>query len=129
MMDIDQLLAAKLTRIHNAHRVDQGKPALIVVDMQHGFLDEGASLEVAKGRAIVPNIARLIDACRAKGVPVIFTEFVYADAVPCLRGDPFGQEHLAVKPGAWTLHRLYRDVDKTLMHATKRAELRSAMDI
>ena len=37
--------------------------------------------------------------------------------------------HLAIKPGAWTLHRLYQDVDETLMHATKRAELRSAMGI
>jgi nicotinamidase-related amidase len=59
-------------------------------------------LEVPKGRAIIPNIATLIVTCRAKAVPVIFTEFVYADAVPCLRGNPFGPEHLTVAPGAPT---------------------------
>jgi len=37
--------------------------------------------------------------------------------------------HLALKPGAWTLGRLYEDVDRTLIHAAKRAELRSAMGI
>jgi ureidoacrylate peracid hydrolase len=67
--------------------------------MQHGFLDEGASLEVPKGREILPNVARLVSACRNKGVPVIFTEFVYATNVPCLRGDPFGPEHLPAVPG------------------------------
>jgi nicotinamidase-related amidase len=30
---------------------------------------------------------------------VIFTEFVYSLAVPCLRGDPFGVEHLPAEPG------------------------------
>ena len=32
-------------------------------------------------------------------MPVIFTEFVYSTAVPCLRGDPFGPEHLPARPG------------------------------
>ena len=67
--------------------------------MQHGFLDEGASLEVVAGREIIPTIRGLVDAFRAKEAPVIFTEFVYADNVPCLRGDPFGVEHLPAKKG------------------------------
>lgn len=66
----------------------------MVVDMQRGFLEPGAALEVPQGREIIPNVRRLIDLCRQKGVPVIFTEFVYSTAVPCLRGDPFGVEHL-----------------------------------
>jgi ureidoacrylate peracid hydrolase len=41
----------------------------------------------------------LIEACRPRRVPVIFTEFVYSLAVPCLRGDPFGPEHLPARPG------------------------------
>lgn len=41
----------------------------------------------------------LVEACRRKGVPVIFTEFVYTPAVPCLRGDPFGPEHQPGRPG------------------------------
>ena len=86
-------------RIEEVHRLVSGKSALLVIDMQHGFLDEGASLEVADGRAIIPAIGNLVDAFRAKEAPVIFTEFVYADNVPCLRGDPFGVEHLLAKEG------------------------------
>ena len=86
-------------RIAETHRCPPEHTALLVVDMQHGFLDVGASLEVPQGRAIIPNLRRLIDACRARGVPVIFTQFVYSTAVPCLRGDPFGTEHLPARPG------------------------------
>lgn len=81
------------------HRFQPGRTALLVVDMQHGFLDPGAALEVAPGREIIGNVRRLIDVCRGKGVPVIFTEFVYSAAVPCLRGDPFGIEHLPAVEG------------------------------
>ena len=95
MSDHDAILEAKLKVIDQIHHCVSGKTALIVIDMQRGFIDEGASLEVAAARDIIPNISNLIDACRAKGAPVIFTEFVYADNVPCLRGDPFGIEHLA----------------------------------
>src|SRR5262249_61630987 len=55
-------------------------------------------LEVPTGRAIIPNLQRLIEACRGNGVPVVFTAFVYSPAVPCLRGDPFGPEHLPARP-------------------------------
>ena len=51
--------------------------------MQHGFVDEGASLEVAAARDIIPHLASLIEAFRTAGLPVVFTEFVYADNVPC----------------------------------------------
>jgi nicotinamidase-related amidase len=67
--------------------------------MQHGFLDPGASLEVPKGRALIPAIRLLMDCCRALGAPVMFTQFVYSPAVPCLRGDPFGIEHLPAVAG------------------------------
>ena len=86
-------------RINELHRCEPSHTALIVVDMQHAFLDKGASLEVPAGRQIVPNIRGLIDCCRAVGVPVIFTQFVYSPAVPCLRGNPFGVEHLPARSG------------------------------
>jgi ureidoacrylate peracid hydrolase len=75
---------------------------LLVIDMQHGFLDEGASLEVPQGRAVLPNVKRLVEACRNANIQVVFTEFVYSTAVPCLRGDPFGIEHLPAEPGGTT---------------------------
>jgi biuret amidohydrolase len=92
----------KQARINQTHRCPRDRTALLVVDMQHGFLDPGASLEVPKGRAVIPRLCRLLATCRASGVPAIFTQFVYASAVPCLRGDPFGLEHLPARPGAAT---------------------------
>lgn len=95
MNDHNAILEAKLRVIDEMHRYVLGKSALLVIDMQHGFIDEGASLEVGTARDIIPNLASLIEAFRVASSPVIFTEFVYADNVPCLRGDPFGIEHLA----------------------------------
>jgi len=97
-----ELLDARQERIDRAHRLEPGRTAMLVVDMQHGFLDEGASLEVPKGRDAVPNVARLMDVCRCHEVPIVFTEFVYSELVPCLRGDPFGPEHLPPDDGAET---------------------------
>ena len=91
----DAILETKLKVIDDTHRFADDKSALIIIDMQHGFIDEGAALEVAAARDIIPNLASLIEAFRSRDAPVIFTEFVYADNVPCLRGDPFGIEHLA----------------------------------
>ena len=91
----DAILEAKLKVIDDTHRFTANKSALLIIDMQHGFIDEGATLEVAAARDIIPNLASLIDAFRSRDAPIIFTEFVYAENVPCLRGDPFGIEHLA----------------------------------
>jgi ureidoacrylate peracid hydrolase len=99
MSNIEELLHAKQERIDELHRLRPGQTALVVIDMQRGFLDPGAALEVPAGRDIVPNLKRLVDACRRRGVPVVFTEFVYSTAVPCLRGDPFGPEHLPAVEG------------------------------
>ncbi len=101
-MDIEAIQAAKREAVRDSHRVTHGSSALMVVDMQHGFLDPGASLEVPAGRAIVPNLQRLLASCRAAGLPVIFTEFVYSTTIPCLRGMPFGIEHLPLPEGAAT---------------------------
>lgn len=95
MSDHDAILEAKLRVIDETHRYVSGKSALLIIDMQHGFIDEGASLEVAAARDIIPSLSKLIEAFREVSSPVIFTEFVYAENVPCLRGDPFGIEHLA----------------------------------
>ena len=99
MNQVDERIQIKLDRIEQSHRIEQDNSALLVVDMQHGFLDEGASLEVPKGREILPNIVQLVAACRQQQIPVIFTEFVYATMIPCLRGDPFGPEHLPAEKG------------------------------
>jgi ureidoacrylate peracid hydrolase len=99
MPSLDELQRAKQECIDEMHRLQSGRTALLVVDMQRGFLEPGAALEVPPGRAIIPNLQRLIAACRRQSVPVVFTQFVYSTAVPCLRGDPFGPEHLPLVCG------------------------------
>jgi len=86
-------------RVDELHHCEPARTALLVVDMQRGFLDPGASLAVPKGRAIIAHVRRLMGCCRTVGATVVFTQFVYSPAVPCLRGDPFGVEHLPATAG------------------------------
>src|SRR5262245_1066392 len=99
MPSLEEILHARQERIDELHRLRPGRTALLVIDMQLCFLEPGAALEVPPGRAIIPNLRRLVEVCRRRHVPVVFTEFVYAPVVPCLRGDPFGPEHLPARPG------------------------------
>ena len=49
------------------------KPAIVVVDMLKDNLKEGSRHPIiAEGRAIVPNLQRLLDESRKKGFPIIF---------------------------------------------------------
>jgi ureidoacrylate peracid hydrolase len=100
MSDNDSLLHVKQERIEELHRCRARRTALLVIDMQRGFLEPGAALEVPQGREIVENVRRLIELCRTRAIPVVHTQFVYANAIPCLRGDPFGPEHLPADPGS-----------------------------
>jgi len=98
-MSMEQILKAKQERIDTLHEIQRDRTALLVIDMQRGFLEPGATLEVPPGRELIPHIKHLINCCREMRVPVIFTEFVYSSALPCLRGDPFGPEHLPFEGG------------------------------
>ena len=75
------------------------RTALIVVDMQHGFLDPGEALEVPPARHIVPAIAALLEGFRARRLPVAFTEFTYSPSVPLLVGE-LHPEHQPAAPDA-----------------------------
>jgi ureidoacrylate peracid hydrolase len=99
MPNLAEVLQARQERIDVMHRLQPGRTALVVVDMQRGFLEPGAALEVPPGREIIANLRGLIQTCRQHRVPVVFTQFVYSTAVPCLRGDPFGPEHLPIPAG------------------------------
>jgi ureidoacrylate peracid hydrolase len=68
-------------------RLEPTRTALLVIDMQRGFLDPGEALEVPPAREIVPAIQRLLEAFRARRLPVAFTEFTYSAAVPILVGE------------------------------------------
>ena len=79
--------------------LEPGHTALLVVDMQHGFLDPGEAMEVPPARAVVPRIRALLDAFRAGRLPVAFSEFVYSPSVPLLVG-ALHPEHQPAPPGA-----------------------------
>lgn len=48
------------------------KQALIMIDMQRGFLDSASPLCIPSAEATVPACAALIDRCHAASVPVIY---------------------------------------------------------
>jgi nicotinamidase-related amidase len=99
---------------------DRAQTALIVIDMQRDFIEDGgfgASLgnDVRPLQAIVPTVARLIDGARMAGLPVIHTRECHlpdlSDCPPAKRlrgkpsariGDPgpMGRILIAGEPGA-----------------------------
>ncbi|MBT4511967.1 MAG: isochorismatase family protein [Chloroflexi bacterium] len=56
------------------------RAALLVLDMQRYFIDESSHAFVPTAQDIVPGIARLIDTCAKKGVPIIYTRHLNSDA-------------------------------------------------
>src|SRR5919202_4154222 len=77
-------------------RVDPNRTALIVVDMQNDFVEEGGSLVVPDARATVPAIRRLLELARGTGMKVGFTQDTHQE------GDPEWEiwpEH--VREGSW----------------------------
>jgi nicotinamidase-related amidase len=51
-----------------------------VIDLQEAFVAEGARMWTPENIRIVPRVKRLIEHCRKRGVPVIFTEHCHDDA-------------------------------------------------
>lgn len=100
--------------------------ALIVIDMQRDFVEPGGFGEslgndVSRLAAIVPTVKRLIEGCRAAGIPVIHTQECHrpdlADLPPAKRnrgnpslriGDdgPMGRILIAGEPGTAILDEL-----------------------
>lgn len=64
----------------HAMRLDRGKSALIVVDMQMFFLDPGSPTYACGGPAALPAVRRLVAAFRRAKRPVIFTRHVHHPA-------------------------------------------------
>ena len=52
--------------------------ALLVIDMQRGFLSARSPLYIDGAAATVPACAEVISACREKGIPVFFITRAYA---------------------------------------------------
>lgn len=70
----------RIAREDGGSRCDlAGSPAaLVLIDMQHGFVDEGSSLCIAGARATIPACARALDKARAGGMAVVYALRRYA---------------------------------------------------
>lgn len=75
------------------------RTALLVVDMQRGFLDPGEAMEVPPARACVPVIRALLERFRGQRLPIVFTAFVYSPDLPLLVGE-LHPEHKPAAAGA-----------------------------
>ena len=79
-----EIVAACLARRGRQHVYDELDPtrtAVVVIDMQNSWLEQGLSkLEIPTARAIIPNINRLAAAARASGGTVAWTRSVFDPA-------------------------------------------------
>ncbi len=55
----------------------KGNVALLVIDIQHDFIDEGAPVFCVGGKEMLPRARKLIDTCKENGIPVIYTQEVH----------------------------------------------------
>jgi ureidoacrylate peracid hydrolase len=62
---------ARRGRLHPFDGLDPARTALVVVDLQNGFMAPGQPAEVVQAREIVPNVNRLAQATRAAGGTVV----------------------------------------------------------
>src|SRR5712692_4412645 len=65
---------ARRGRLHPFDTIDPARTALLVVDLQNGFMAPGQPAETANARDIVPNVNRLAAATRAAGGTVVWIQ-------------------------------------------------------
>jgi nicotinamidase-related amidase len=51
-----------------------GTAVLLIIDMQHDFLDDDGAVPCINGHTIIPNVHQLAAAAREAGIPVIYTQ-------------------------------------------------------
>lgn len=78
------------------------RTALIMIDMQRGFISKGSALCIAGAEATIPACAALAESCRERGIPVFFVNRSYrADGsdVEHTRRDVWLRGGRALSPG------------------------------
>jgi len=65
---------ARRGKVHAVNRLDLAATALVVIDMQHSWLDAGAACEIPQARSIIDNINMLANAIRANSGKVAWTQ-------------------------------------------------------
>jgi gluconolactonase len=72
-------------------QLDPKRTALLIQDMQNDVIIEGGAFaesgspQHAKEQNVVENAAKLADACRGKGVPVIHVHYIVEEGAPGLK--------------------------------------------
>lgn len=59
--------------------IDPSKTAVLVIDMENDFVEEGAPMESAQARAAVPNMKKIIEFARETDMKVIYTTHVHRE--------------------------------------------------
>jgi ureidoacrylate peracid hydrolase len=70
--EVVKMIEAQRGTLHPYQLLDLRRTAHIVVDLQNGFMEPGAPVEVPVAREIVPNVNRISAAVRAHGGKNIF---------------------------------------------------------
>src|ERR1700722_20331043 len=70
--EVLKMIEAQRGTLHPFARIDLERTAHIVVDLQNGFMEPGAPVEVPIARDIVPNVNRISAAVRAHGGRNVF---------------------------------------------------------
>src|ERR1700728_4801381 len=70
--EVLQMIQAQRGTLHPFARLDVRRTAHIIVDLQNGFMEPGAPVEVPVAREIVPNVNLISAAVRAQGGLNIF---------------------------------------------------------
>src|SRR5260370_31832596 len=79
-------------RTHMFDRLDPARTAHIIVDLQNGFMEPGAAVEIPQAREIVLNVNRISAVVRAAGGLNVFIRYLVNDtALSLLTGGYFPQ--------------------------------------
>jgi len=74
---VAERLMERRGRPHAFDTIDPARAALVVVDLQNGFMAPGQPAEMPVARAIVPNVNRLAEATRQAGGTVVWIKNTY----------------------------------------------------
>jgi ureidoacrylate peracid hydrolase len=74
---VTERIALRRGSPHAFDRIDPVHTALVVVDLQNGFMAPGQPAEMPVARAVVPNVNRLAEATRKAGGAVIWLKHTY----------------------------------------------------
>jgi ureidoacrylate peracid hydrolase len=73
---VERVKAFRGTTEHFFVDIDPPRTAHIIVDLQNGFMEKGAAVEIPVAREIVPNVNRISAAVRAGGALNVFLRYL-----------------------------------------------------